>query len=429
MTGTATASAPPAGRIGLAVFGSIAAGLVLGLLLSLVVFAGGSESEITGSALVALGVGFVTLAVTSCRTAQAQLWAGTPGVVITAAGLAVLALSPGSRLLGLAGWIWPILLFVLVAHSFVQARRSLRHWSRHAFLYPSLVVLLLVAAGGAFETVANAVAPGGQAAGRTYLVDGHRLYLSCSGDGSSTVVLFNGLGERTPSWNRVVPRIAASHRVCVFDRAGEGRSGAASGPQDGHQLGLDLHGLLRAAHVRGPYVLAGHSVGGPYALVYAAMYPEQVAGVALLDSSSPDQFDLPGYRRFYSMWRRAGAVLPSLSRVGGRLFGTSARELSADRIEFRELPRVLEQAKALRSLHGKPLAVVTADRDAGRGWQGAQNDLARLSTNSVHVHVAGATHATLVTDERYAEIASSAIAGVIARVDARASQRSTSPRR
>jgi pimeloyl-ACP methyl ester carboxylesterase len=422
-TATATAPAPPAGRIGVAVFGSIAAGLALGLVLSLVVFAGGSESEITGSALLALGAGFVALAVTSCRTSQPQLWAGTPGVVIAAAGLAVLALAPGSRLLGLAGWIWPVLLLELVAHSFVQARRSLRHWSRRAFLYPSLVVLLLVAVGGAFETVADAAAPSEQAVGPTYLVDGHRLYLSCSGHGSPTVVLFNGLGERTPSWQRVVPKVAVSHRVCVFDRAGEGRSGAAPGPQDGHQLALDLHGLLRAAHVPGPYVLGGHSVGGPYALVYAALYPEQVAGLALLDSSSPDQFDLPGYRRFYSMWRRVGAALPSLSRVGGRLFGASARELNANRIEFRELPRVLDQAKALRTLHGKPLAVVTADRDAMRGWQGAQNDLARLSTNSVHVHVAGATHATLLANEGYAGIASSAIDGVIARVDERASQR------
>lgn len=110
-------AAPPSSRVGLAVFGSIATGVVLGLVLVLVVFAGGSESEITGSAVLALGVGFVVLAVVSCRTLQPQAWAGTPGVVTVAAGLAILALSPGDRLLGLAGWIWPVLLLKLVVLS------------------------------------------------------------------------------------------------------------------------------------------------------------------------------------------------------------------------------------------------------------------------------------------------------------------------
>jgi pimeloyl-ACP methyl ester carboxylesterase len=165
--------------------------------------------------------------------------------------------------------------------------------------------------------------------------------------------------------------------------------------------------------VPGPQGGAGLSVGGPFALVYASMYPAQVAGMALIDSSSPEQFELPDYPRFYSMWRRVGALLPSLARAGGRLLGASAAdEYSADRREFNELPRVFGQAKALRTLHGKPLAVVTADRGAMRGWQAAQARLARLSTDSVRVHIPGATHATILADESYARIASAAIAGV-----------------
>jgi pimeloyl-ACP methyl ester carboxylesterase len=413
---TAAASSPSS-RIGLVVFGSIASGVVLGLVLVLVAFAAGAESQITGSALVALGAGFVALTVASRRTTQPQAWAGMPGVVATAAGLALLALSPGDRLLGLAGWVWPALLLALVVWSFAHARRSLRHWSRRAFLYPSLVVLFLIAAGGAFETVADATTTGAPSTGRTYLVDGHRLYLSCTGQGSPAVVLFNGLGERTDSWAAVARTVSASARVCVFDRAGEGRSGPGPGAQDGHQLSLDVHVLLRTAGVPGPYIVAGHSVGGVYALVYAAMFPRDVAGVALIDSASPDQFELPDYPRFYSMWRRVGALLPSASRVGGRLFGASpAREYSADRLEFNELPRVFDQAKSLHSLHGKPLAVVTADRGAMRGWQAAQAKLARLSTSSVRVDVPGATHAGLLAEEAYARIAAKAIIGVSRRV-------------
>ena len=174
------------GRIGLVVFGSIASGFVLGLLLVLVVFAGGEESQITGSALLALGAGFILLAAASSRfTDQPQRWALAPGIASAVVGLAVLLLSPGNRALGLAGWVWPVLLLLLVGWSFWGARRSLHNWSRRALLYPALFVLLLVAVGGAYETVAEATSSNPAPAGRTYLVNGHRLYLNCAGAGDA----------------------------------------------------------------------------------------------------------------------------------------------------------------------------------------------------------------------------------------------------
>ena len=423
------------GHVGLVVLGAIASGLVLGLLFVLVVFGGGPEAQITGGALLALGAGFVLLAAGSTRfTDQPQKWALPPGIGSAVVGLALLVLSPGNRALGLAGWVWPPLLLLLVAWSFRGARSTLRNWSRRALLYPSLLVLLLVAAGGAVETVAEATAsnpppPGG----RTYVVNGHRLYLNCAGAGTPTIVLFNGLGERTPSWAWVQRTLASTTRICVFDRAGQGWSGAAPGRQDGHQLASDLHGLLKAAHIPAPYVLAGHSTGGTYALVYAAQYPQQVAGLALIDSATPYQFDLPDYPGFYSMFRRVSALFPSLARVGiGRLtlgrgfaglppsaredaraFASSPRELRSDRLEFLMLPKVFDQAKALKSLDGKPLAVLSADVGEQRGWVAAQAKLARLSRNSVHRTAHGATHAALLEDQRFAAITSRTIADVV----------------
>lgn len=145
------------GHIGLLVLGSIASGLALGLVLVLAVFGGGEEAEITGGALLALGAGFVLLALGSRRfTDQPQRWALTPGVGAAVVGLAVLLLSPGDRILELAGWVWPALLLILVVWSVRGARSSLRNWSRRAVLYPALFVLLLVAVGGAVETVAEA---------------------------------------------------------------------------------------------------------------------------------------------------------------------------------------------------------------------------------------------------------------------------------
>jgi pimeloyl-ACP methyl ester carboxylesterase len=421
-------------RIALVVYGSIAFGFVLGLLLTLVVFAGGEESQITGSALLALGAGFMLLALASSRfTDQPQRWALAPGVTAAVVGLAILLFAPGNRVLGLAGWVWPVLLLVLVGWSFWGARRSLHNRSRRALLYPALFVLLLVAIGGAYETVAEATSSNPAPAGRTYLVNGHRLYLNCVGTGAPTVVLFNGLGERTPSWAWVQRELSSTTRVCAFDRAGQGWSGAAPGRQDGHELASDLHGLLNAADISGPYVLAGHSTGGTYALVYAARYPQQVAGVALIDSATPYQFDLPDYPGFYSLWRRASALLPSLSRAGfGRLvldtgyatlppdardalraFAAEPRELRANHAEFAELRTVFDQAKALTSLGGKPLGVVSADVGQQAGWSEAQAKLAQLSSNSVHRTAHGATHEALLEHERFAAITSRTIIDVV----------------
>jgi pimeloyl-ACP methyl ester carboxylesterase len=423
-------------RIGLVVLGAIASGLALGLLLVLAVFVGGPEHEITGAALVALGTGFVLLALGARRFSdQPQDWALRPGLATAIVGVGLFALAPGNRALDLAGWVWPVLLLALVGWSFRGARRSLNSWSRRAILYPALVVLALVAIGGLFETIAQATSSNPPLGGGTYLVDGHRLYLHCVGEGAPTVVLVGGLGERTPSWAWVQRGLSRSTRVCASDRSGEGWSG---GEENGRRFASDLHGLLRAAHIAGPYVLVGHSVGGVYALIYMARYPNDVTGLALIDSSTPYQFNLPEYPRVYAMLKRLTSVMPPLARVGlprlvpgfGSLppqardaasaFASSPRELRADRAELAELPRMFDEAKAVKSLGGRPLAVVTASVGQQRGWGNAQDRLAKLSTNSVHRTVAGATHAALLEDKRFAAISSRAIVQVVQRVRSRA---------
>lgn len=203
------------GHVGLVVLGAIASGLLSGLLLVLVVLAGGPEHEIIGAALVAFGIGFVVLAVGSRRfTDQPQPWALLPGVASAVVGVAIWALAPSDRTLTLAGWVWPELLLVLVIWSFRGARQALHNWSRRALLYPSLFVLLLVAAGGAFQTVSEATSSN-PAPDRSYLVDGHSLYLHCVGTGEPTVVLFNGLGENTELGVGAAERLVDNPRLRV----------------------------------------------------------------------------------------------------------------------------------------------------------------------------------------------------------------------
>src|SRR5436309_13139300 len=108
-------------------------------------------------------------------------------------------LTPGERVLALASWVWPVLVAMLVVSSFRGARRSLASWSRRALLYPALVILSLITVGGAAGTIMAATSSNpAPTSGHTYLVNGNRLYLNCAGSGSPTVILFNGLGERTP---------------------------------------------------------------------------------------------------------------------------------------------------------------------------------------------------------------------------------------
>ena len=249
---TSAAGTPPSGErrrrshIGVTVLGSIAAGMALGLVLVLGVFAGSEEATIVGAALTALGAGMlIHFLVASRWTDQPQPWALAPAVALGGAGLTLLATTPGGQIMSSLGWVWPPLLALVVGWSVRGARRSLHSWSRRVVLYPALAVLALVALGGAFETVAEATTSNlAPSIGRTVTVGDRELYLECSGSGSPTVILFNGLYERTPHWAWVKQAVARETRVCAFDRAGQGWSEGAAAAQD---AGQPLRGCPRAA--------------------------------------------------------------------------------------------------------------------------------------------------------------------------------------
>jgi pimeloyl-ACP methyl ester carboxylesterase len=227
--------------------------------------------------------------------------------------------------------------------------------------------------------------------------------------------------------------MAATGRVCAYDRAGQGWSDDVKTPQDGATAARDLHALLAAAGETGPYVLVGHSTGGTYALNYAARYADQVAGMVLLDSSSPEQLTrMPDYAGQYALMRRGFALAPTLNRLGlGSLLATASHlpdpasdevaamssTVRANRNARDELSVVLDvfaQAQALTTLDDRPLAVLTASesRQETTGWAGAQDQLARLSTDHVHRTV-DSTHQGLVEDERPAAESVRAITEVV----------------
>ncbi|MFN2504698.1 MAG: alpha/beta fold hydrolase [Acidimicrobiales bacterium] len=427
-----TVSRDPIARI---VAGSVLTGLVGALLLTLVVFAGATEHVITGSALVAFATGWTMLAVLSTRmSSQPQRWAFVPAGAMGTVGTALLLLAPGDDALRTMGWLWPAPVLALAVWIALASRRHLQSRTRAWLLYPVVAFLALGAVGGGYETVQLSLDRRSYAMpGQSYDVGGHRLHLNCTGTGSPTVVLANGLGETSPEWAWIATALAADTRVCAYDRAGQGWSENAAGPQDGAAIAADLHTLLERAKEPGPYVLVGHSSGGPYAMTYAARYPNEVAGLVLLDATSPEAFTvLPSFPSTYSVMRRLLGVAPSLSRLGlgqlvnasagetlpapanaqARAFATSPRNLRSQRDEHSQLPAALTQARALTDLGGKPLAVVTAGEGQQAGWSAAQVRMAALSTNSSH-RVAPATHVSLLTDKSDSSYSVGAIGDVV----------------
>ena len=120
-------------------------------------------------------------------------------------------------------------------------------------------------------------------------IGSRRLNVYCMGTGSPTVVLDSGLGGSTWDWHAVQSDIARTTRVCSYDRAGMGFSDPAPAPRDAAAIVSDLHTLLSRAEIPGPYVLVGHSVAGLYVPLFADRFPQDVAGMVLIDPSFPYQ--------------------------------------------------------------------------------------------------------------------------------------------
>ena len=117
---------------------------------------------------------------------------------------------------------------------------------------------------------------------------GRRLNIYCTGSGSPTVVFDSGLGDGTRVWGLILPDVAKHTRACSYDRAGLGFSDPPTRPSTSANMVDDLHRLLHAAHIRPPYVLVGHSLGGMDVKLYAETYLSEVAGLIFVDPSHED---------------------------------------------------------------------------------------------------------------------------------------------
>ena len=296
-----------------------------------------------------------------------------------------------------------------------------------------VVTLVAAAVGGVYERIGEwRDRERFPIVGHRFDIGGRSLNIFCSGVGAPAVVFESGFGQSGYSWLVVQREVAKFTRACWYDRAGYAWSDAGPYPRDSVAVSNDLHRLLHAAGVPGPFVLVGHSLGGFHVRVYNRLYPREVAGVVLVDSSYEGEtdaiptrtvIDVPAPVFHFGVW-----VAQIVYRIG------LARLLS-EPPNMQELPkgftpqdwtaahafqprRVAETAKeiyvqckqeamAAGGFGDKPLTVLTAMRPSQIGtspveerrilaeqqtWVEIQGNLVRLSSRGKQVVVPDARH-------------------------------------
>lgn len=254
--------------------------------------------------------------------------------------------------------------------------------------------------------------------------DRRRMHAFAEGEGDPAIVIIPALADNVLGWVRTVRAAApaAGTTVCVYDRAGIGWSDPPSGRGTFDSIADDLYALIRAGGIKVPVIIAGHSIGGIIARRFQARYPEAVAGMLLIDSSHEQQSRRFGWS--YGYWPHIKRVMRRQSRILGvyrfaadlgLVAGMDEASYGRETVpEFTAAARSIDLSSAHRQtvvreslliIRGQdppqpigslPLTVITALEGMEPGvrakWAAMQDDLAALSSDSIHVHADRSGH-------------------------------------
>lgn len=192
-------------------------------------------------------------------------------------------------------------------------------------------------------------------AGQLVDVGGNKLYIKCTGQGNPTVILEARGGGTSIDWNLVQPVVEKTTRVCSYDRLGFGRSDRATNlaRRSGLEMVEQLRTLLTNAKIEGPYVLVGHYLGGSNMRLYASKYPNEVAGVVLVDANHEDD------------------IFTSVASIEDGTFREPPNGFS--------LKKTGEELKAAGPFKNIPLIVLTQGITLSPQWQEMQKKFVQLS--------------------------------------------------
>lgn len=212
----------------------------------------------------------------------------------------------------------------------------------------------------------------------------HRAHIE--GDGPRTIILEAGLGDTLEVWKDIQPMVAERcMRTLSYNRAGYAGSDGAMGTRDARTIVEELRGELEQRAIAPPYVLVGHSLGGLYMQYFARNYPEEVAGLVLVDSTHWNQ-------RAKFRTKKAPGPYASLTVVTYMMNGVERRE-------FTDSSRAGEQVNASPPARQFPTVVLSSTRVAPRETaefremaMRLQEEIAADFPAARHIRVEGSGH-------------------------------------
>jgi pimeloyl-ACP methyl ester carboxylesterase len=278
---------------------------------------------------------------------------------------------------------------------------------------PLLLIILMLCLGVARGAAAH---PMGEPPGKMVDIGGRRMHLNCLGHGAPTVLIDIGLGAASLEWEPVMRLLAGTLKVCVIERAGYGWSEMGPYPRTSAAHVDELFLLQRAAELKPPFMLLGHSYGGFDMQLFARRYPTLVAGLVLVDASHPEQADrfaapphnvqiAPSSRMGLVHFGRRPGVVPGMTPAAEAQTRFQyenwrpRRTIAWELLGFRDSEAELRQAEPLKAL---PLVVLTRGKrvwPAGaRGdqlealWLSLQSELAAQSPTTAHLLALNSGH-------------------------------------
>jgi pimeloyl-ACP methyl ester carboxylesterase len=286
------------------------------------------------------------------------------------------------------------------------------------------LIAIAILSGAAFERVSRERALRKYPApGRLVDIGGRRIQIDCRGDGSPTVVFESGLDVNgSLSWSAVHDSIAATTRACAYSRAGVMWSDPSDRPFDSDSAATDLHAALVGSGERGPWIMVGHSLGGPYIVAFTSRYPDEVVGLVMVDCAHPDQFE-----KYQTATGKSLKPSPAQVQMAKRLAWTGVVRLFPAGLdgapqaflplsvtgladETAAVTETLARERHQASLGDRPLVVLAAGRGASpeelelmkitpeqgarvqAAHQGLSRDMATWSTRGRYRLVPGASH-------------------------------------
>ncbi|MBA2652643.1 MAG: alpha/beta hydrolase [Tatlockia sp.] len=240
---------------------------------------------------------------------------------------------------------------------------------------------------------------------------GRQVYLRCSGSGAPTVIMESGYRNNSDVWTvsvegkkAIFPAVASYTRVCVYDRPGTigwtvnalSRSDQITMPRSADSVVTDLHDVLQAAKLKGPFILVGHSLGGIFTRLFASKYPNEVEGLILVDAYPESFKSLLGPKKWAAYLKITGLAVPGIKDPN-----------HFENIDFDQVTSVMEDTAVKSPLKPMPLIVLSRGLPTDlpvpndpeltsvafeQAWQKGQNKLVLLEPHAKHLIATKSQH-------------------------------------